>query len=71
MANGTVDQVPVIVTYRSAVAARLAPAEVPGATVERTFDSIDGAAVTIEADGAWWQEVQENVERRRRPPRPR
>ncbi|HLU46074.1 MAG TPA: S8 family serine peptidase [Natronosporangium sp.] len=62
VANGTVDQVPVIVTYRSAVAARLAPAEVPGATVERTFDSIDGAAVTIEADGAWWQEVQENVE---------
>ena len=62
VANGTVGEVPVIVTYRSAVAARLAPAEVSGATVERTFDSIDGAAVTIDGDGQWWQEVSQTTE---------
>ncbi|RIQ24569.1 S8 family peptidase [Jiangella rhizosphaerae] len=57
VAAGTVGAVPVIVTYPGSVAARRAPQEMPGATVERTFTSIAGSALTIDGDGDWWRQV--------------
>lgn len=60
-AQGTVDELPVIVTYDGAVAAQRAPAQVDGATVEHALPSINGTAVTIEAGGDWWRQVQDSA----------
>lgn len=58
--DGTVGEVPVIMTESVRAGRRSGPAvtgEVPGATVERKLPSIDGAALRIDGDGRWWDQV--------------
>lgn len=53
--NGTVDEVPVLVSH--AGRANAAPATA-GATVTNYLPSVNATAMTIEGDGQWWQQVR-------------
>lgn len=57
--EGTVGEVPVIVTGAAPGrrAAAATTAAVPGATLERELPSIHGAALRIDGDGQWWDQV--------------